>query len=58
MISNVRGEFQKLSGTLALDPTRLSDARLSVTVDLASINTREPKRDDPLTRRSQLTGTE
>jgi polyisoprenoid-binding protein YceI len=45
MISNVRGEFQKLSGTVTYDPTRPEAATVSVSIDVASINTREEKRD-------------
>ncbi len=45
MISNVRGEFGKVSGEVSYDPARPEQTRLSVTVDVASINTREEKRD-------------
>jgi polyisoprenoid-binding protein YceI len=48
MISNVRGEFSKLSGSVSIDP--VDPARSSVEVDLetSSINTREPQRDEHL----------
>ena len=45
MVSNVRGEFTKLAGGVDVvgdDPTT---AKVAVTIDAASINTREPKRD-------------
>lgn len=45
MISNVRGEFQKLSGEATFDPDRPEAGRIAVTIDVASINTREEKRD-------------
>ena len=45
MISNVRGEFQTVAGEVSYDPARPEATRLAVTVDVASINTREPKRD-------------
>jgi len=45
MISNVRGEFQKLSGTVTYDPTRPEATKVDVKIDVASINTREEKRD-------------
>jgi polyisoprenoid-binding protein YceI len=48
MISTVRGEFQKLSGEASYDPQRPEASRLSVTVDVASISTREEKRDTHL----------
>jgi polyisoprenoid-binding protein YceI len=45
MITNVRGEFQKLAGDVAFDPKRPEEARLAVRIETASINTREEKRD-------------
>ena len=45
MISNVRGEFQKLSGEVVYDPQRPEASRISATIDVGSINTREDKRD-------------
>ncbi len=45
MVSNVRGEFTKLAGGLEVmgdDPTT---AKVNVTIDAGSLNTREPKRD-------------
>ena len=45
MISNVRGEFQTLAGTVTYDPARPEATRVEVKIDVASINTREEKRD-------------
>lgn len=45
MITNVRGEFSEFAGTFGYDPTRPEQTKLDATVQLASINTREPKRD-------------
>jgi polyisoprenoid-binding protein YceI len=45
MISNVRGEFQKVSGEASYDPQRPEASRVAVIVDVASINTRDEKRD-------------
>jgi polyisoprenoid-binding protein YceI len=48
MISNVRGEFQKLSGTVTYDPAAPEATSIKASIDVASVNTREPKRDDHL----------
>ena len=48
MVSNVRGEFAKLSGSVEGQASDVTTARISVTIDAASINTREPKRDADL----------
>jgi len=48
MISNVRGEFTKLSGSAVLNPADLSKSSVEVTIQAASINTREPQRDEHL----------
>ena len=45
MISNVRGEFTKLEGSAAYDPARPEATTVEVKIDVASINTREEKRD-------------
>jgi polyisoprenoid-binding protein YceI len=45
MISNVRGEFQKVVGDVAYDPENVAASKLSVTIDVGSISTREGKRD-------------
>jgi polyisoprenoid-binding protein YceI len=48
VISKVRGTFARWTGSLELDPAALTSARVSVEIDAASIDTREPKRDDHL----------
>ncbi len=48
MVSNVRGEFAKMSGSVAWDGKTFSGAQVEATIDAASISTREPKRDDHL----------
>ncbi len=48
MISNVRGEFQKLEGSVTFDPQKPELAQVRASIDVASINTREPKRDEHL----------
>lgn len=48
MISNVRGEFQKLSGTVTFDPRKPEALDVRATIDVASISTREEKRDEHL----------
>jgi polyisoprenoid-binding protein YceI len=45
MISNVKGEFEKFSGEVQYDPKRPEASKLSASVDVASISTREEKRD-------------
>ena len=48
MISNVRGEFGQVNGTVEFDPSNLSAARVEVNIDAASISTREEPRDKHL----------
>ena len=48
MVSNVRGEFTKFSGALEGTAGDVTTAKLNVTIDAASVNTREPKRDSHL----------
>ena len=48
MISNVRGEFTKLSGSAQIDPADLTKSTVEVTIEAASVNTREAQRDDDL----------
>jgi polyisoprenoid-binding protein YceI len=45
MISNVRGEFRQLSGTLQYDAANVENSAVSVTIQAASIDTREANRD-------------
>ena len=48
MISNVSGLFTKFSGTAEGDPKAPAQGSVKVTIDAASIDTREPKRDEHL----------
>ena len=48
MVSNVRGEFTKLTGSVEGDETKPTDAVIVMSIDPASINTRDAKRDDHL----------
>src|SRR6202046_81434 len=45
MISNVKGQFQKTSGTIATSGTDPASAKIDATIDATSINTRLNKRD-------------
>jgi polyisoprenoid-binding protein YceI len=45
MISNVRGEFSGLSGTIVFDPKNSANSKINATIDATTINTREPQRD-------------
>jgi polyisoprenoid-binding protein YceI len=45
MISNVKGEFTSIKGTLQLDSSDVTKSSLEVVIDANSINTREPQRD-------------
>ena len=48
MVSTVRGEFGKIAGTAAWTRPDYSDAKVDVTIDATSIDTREPDRDKHL----------
>jgi len=48
MVSTVRGEFSKVSGTINLDEQDPTKSSLEATIDTASINTRVEKRDQHL----------
>jgi polyisoprenoid-binding protein YceI len=45
MLSNVRGHFGKTTGSARFDPKDPAKATLEASVEVASIDTREPKRD-------------
>lgn len=45
MISNVKGEFQKVSGAVKWDAASPAASSVEVEIDMNSINTREDKRD-------------
>jgi polyisoprenoid-binding protein YceI len=48
MITNVRGEFGKLSASVRADDQDLTRSKVEATIETASIDTREPKRDEHL----------
>jgi len=48
MISWVRGEFTKVSGTVTFDETNPAASSVTADIDVNSINTREPDRDKDL----------
>ena len=48
MVSNVRGEFSKVSGTVVGDEQAPEQAVIAASIDPASIDTREAKRDEHL----------
>jgi len=45
MISNVKGHFAKVTGTLTLDESDLTNSRVEASIEAASIETREAQRD-------------
>jgi len=48
MISNVRGEFTKMSGSAFINPADRTNSTVEVTIEAASVNTSEPQRDEHL----------
>lgn len=44
-ISNVKGTFPKVSGTLLLDEKNMAKSSVDITIDAASVNTNNEKRD-------------
>lgn len=48
MATTVKGQFEKVKGTLDLDDKDITKSTVEVTIDLASVNTHEPKRDGHL----------
>ncbi|MGA8641304.1 MAG: YceI family protein [Candidatus Binatus sp.] len=45
MISNVKGQFQKTSGTITADGNDPASAKIDATIDASSVDTRVEKRD-------------
>jgi len=45
MVSTVRGQFGKTTGTINLDDKDFTKSAVNVTIDATTIDTREPKRD-------------
>jgi len=48
MVTNVRGDFGKMSGKIDWDGKSFATVKADATIDVASVNTREQKRDDHL----------
>lgn len=48
MISNVRGEFDKVTGRIAADEKDITKSMVHAEIDVATLSTREPKRDEHL----------
>lgn len=48
MIANVKGEFDKVSGTVDFDSSNPGASSIEATIDVASISTRETDRDNHL----------
>jgi len=48
MVSNVRGEFTRMKGAIEYDEKNPAALRIDATIEVASINTGEPKRDEHL----------
>lgn len=48
MIAKVHGAFEKMSGQLEYDSQNVSQSKVEVKIEAASINTREPQRDTHL----------
>jgi polyisoprenoid-binding protein YceI len=48
MVATVRGEFGKLSGQVSFDGKDFAGVKAAATIDVSTINTREPKRDEHL----------
>ncbi len=45
MVSQTNGQFNKYDGTIIYDPNDLSQSKVDITVEVASIDTRDEKRD-------------
>ncbi len=48
MVSNVKGSFDKFTASVDGSPADPASAKISATIEVATVNTREPKRDDHL----------
>jgi len=45
MISNVKGEFTKVTGTVTWDPDNPAGSKVEATIDVSSLHTRDEQRD-------------
>ena len=48
MVSNVRGEFSKVTGTVVIDANAPENSRVEATIDAKTIHTRDEQRDTHL----------
>lgn len=48
MVSNVKGQFSKVTGTVQYDPQNVGASKIDASIDVSTIDTREPKRDGHL----------
>ncbi|MFD1039074.1 YceI family protein [Virgibacillus byunsanensis] len=48
MISKVKGSFNEFDAVIEADPSELTDAKIEVSVDVASVDTRQEGRDEHL----------
>ncbi len=48
MVTNVRGQFSKLTGTVNIDDNDITKSTVEATIDVSTVDTREPKRDGHL----------
>ena len=48
LLSKVPGKFKQFKGTIAIDPVARDTVNVSATIEAASVDTDEPKRDDHL----------
>lgn len=48
MISNVKGHFSKITGTLTFDESRPENSTVEATIDVSSVDTRDAQRDGHL----------
>jgi polyisoprenoid-binding protein YceI len=51
MISNVKGEFSRITGSVEFDASNLAACRVEVSIDASTVSTREPDRDKHLKSR-------
>ncbi len=45
MVSNVKGQFSKVSGDVVYDSANLAASKVNAVIDTSTVDTREPKRD-------------
>ncbi len=48
MVSNVKGAFSKVTGTINFDPNNLASSNVDATIDVSTVDTRQPMRDADL----------